>query len=73
MNALLRRAIQTRQPLEMIYLSGGNEITQRKVIIKELKGSYAKAFCYLRNENRLFKLDNILSILPIKPPLYKSS
>lgn len=66
MHSLLARSFTENQPVEMIYLAGNNQITHRKIIVKELYGSYFKAFCLLRNEHRMFKLENILSVMPEK-------
>ncbi|HAQ07545.1 MAG TPA: hypothetical protein DCR24_08515 [Bacillus bacterium] len=73
MRSLLIRSFKENRPVEMIYLSGNNEITHRKVIVKELNASYFKAFCFLRNDNRLFKIENILSVLPEKRKFKKIS
>lgn len=73
MNILLQRSLEEKKPVEMIYLAADSQITQRKVIVKELHGSYFKAFCFLRNGNRLFKVDNILSVMPERSKFLKTS
>jgi predicted DNA-binding transcriptional regulator YafY len=73
MNTLLKKSLQGNQPVEMIYLATNNKITQRRIIVKELRGNYFKAFCFLRNEDRLFKVENILSVMPVKHKLLKTS
>ena len=73
MNSLLMRSLKENKPIEMIYLAANNEITHRKIIVKELHDSYFKAFCYLRNDNRLFKYENILSAMHEKRKLKKTS
>jgi predicted DNA-binding transcriptional regulator YafY len=73
MNTLLKKSLQGNQPIEMIYLAANNKITQRRIIVKELRGNYFKAFCFLRNEDRLFKVENILSVMPEKRKLRKTS
>lgn len=66
MNRLLIKAMEEQFPLEMIYISSTNKITQRKVLINEVKGSTFRAYCCLRKQTRLFKIDHILSIMPVK-------
>jgi predicted DNA-binding transcriptional regulator YafY len=44
----------------IIYMKG-NEITQRKIHVMEITEDYVRAWCYLRNEPRLFRKENILS------------
>ncbi|WP_174731038.1 hypothetical protein [Mesobacillus harenae] len=66
MNGLLNKSIENHKPIEMIYMAANGEITQRKVIGRELKGQYFVAYCCLRQKNRTFKTSNILSVLPVK-------
>ncbi|MEW8972069.1 MAG: hypothetical protein AB2411_15670 [Mesobacillus sp.] len=73
MNNLLTRSLNESQPVEMIYLAANNQITHRRIIVKEMRGTCFKAFCFLRNDDRLFKVENILSIMPEKRTLLKTS
>jgi predicted DNA-binding transcriptional regulator YafY len=73
MNTLLTKSLKENMPVEMIYLAANNQITHRRIIVKELRGNYFKAFCFLRNEDRLFKIENILSVMPEKSKLLKTS
>ncbi|MBT2678260.1 hypothetical protein J7E38_04555 [Bacillus sp. ISL-35] len=73
MNFLLEKSLKENQPVEMIYFAVDNQITQRRIIVKEIRGNYFKAFCFLRNEERLFKVENILSIMPEKRHFLKIS
>ncbi|MFE8700454.1 hypothetical protein ACFYKX_07505 [Cytobacillus sp. FJAT-54145] len=61
-NGLLERSLRENIVLEMIYLSNQNQITQRRIIVRENKDSSFRAFCYLRKQTRIFKKENILSI-----------
>ncbi|ALC91818.1 hypothetical protein AM500_20025 [Bacillus sp. FJAT-18017] len=67
MNGMLLRSMKENMPLEVIYLSKKNELTQRKMIIRGVKGNDVYAFCLLRRKMRTFKLENILSAMPEKP------
>ncbi|MDP4084418.1 MAG: hypothetical protein Q8934_07335 [Bacillota bacterium] len=64
MNGLIQRSIEEHFPLEIIYLSKNEELSQRKLIVKEVNGDSIKAYCLLRKEVRTFRLENILSIMP---------
>ncbi|GHH98439.1 hypothetical protein [Neobacillus kokaensis] len=64
MDGLFIRSIEQHIPLEMIYLNKNQEITQRKLIIKEVNDQYIRAYCLLRKQIRTFKRENILSIMP---------
>lgn len=66
MNVLLRRALESGEVLEMIYISDKGEISQRRVKVLGISDSSITAYCMLRNKRRTFKLANILSIMPIR-------
>lgn len=73
MNGLLKKSLTENLPVEMIYLAANNEITQRRIIVKEMHEHYFKAFCFLRKADRLFKKENILSVMLERGKLLKSS
>jgi len=66
MNGMLLRSMEENMPLEVIYLSQKNELSQRKMIIRSIRGNDVYAYCLLRNKMRTFKLENILSARPDK-------
>lgn len=73
MNRLLEKSLSENLTVEMIYLAANNQITHRKIIVKEIHDRYFKAFCFLRKADRLFKKENILSVMPERGKLLKSS
>lgn len=64
MDGLLIRSIEEHLPIEMIYLAENKELSQRKLIVKEINDDYIRAYCLLRKQVRTFKRENILSIMP---------
>ncbi|MBY0144761.1 hypothetical protein [Neobacillus niacini] len=64
MDGLLLRSIEENFPLEMIYLSEDQQISQRKLLVKEVNDEYIRAYCLLRKQIRTFRRENILSIMP---------
>ncbi|OIK11178.1 hypothetical protein BIV60_18675 [Bacillus sp. MUM 116] len=64
MEGLLYRSIEEHIPLEMIYLSENQQLSQRKLIVKEVNDEYIRAYCLLRKQVRTFRRANILSIMP---------
>ncbi|WLR53792.1 hypothetical protein LC048_14860 [Mesobacillus subterraneus] len=72
MNALLERSFQEKLTVEMIYLAANNQFTHRRIIVKEMHDHYFKAYCFLRRADRLFKKENILSVMPDRRKLLKS-
>lgn len=66
MNKLLSKSLDEQIPVEMIYISSSNQITQRKIIVKEINGSTIRAYCFMRRQARLFKVEQILSLMPVR-------
>lgn len=64
MDGFLLWAIEENIPLEMIYLSEDHQLTQRKLLVKEVNDEFIRAYCLLRKQIRTFRRDNILSIMP---------
>ncbi|WP_147535744.1 hypothetical protein [Bacillus marasmi] len=63
---LLKKAAESGEMLEMIYISNKGEITQRKIKVINVSEKIFTAYCYLRHKRRVFKQSNILSIAPIR-------
>jgi predicted DNA-binding transcriptional regulator YafY len=70
MEGIFLRSIEENIPLEMIYLSDDNQLSQRKLIVKEVDEEYIRAYCLLRKQIRTFRRQNILSIMPETKPKY---
>jgi len=66
MEALIARAFEEGFPVEIIYLSNKQKMTQRTVLVRAHNKTLIRAYCFLRQQTRLFKIENILSIRPIK-------
>ncbi|MFD9624669.1 hypothetical protein [Peribacillus muralis] len=66
MKYILRKHMEEKAPLEIIYLSEQGKITQRKIQVVEIYPGHIHAFCFLRQTKRTFKLNNILSARLIK-------
>jgi DNA polymerase III epsilon subunit-like protein len=67
MTALIKTAIAGSLTLKMKYLSAGNAgATERRVIPRQIKQDgrlgYLVGFCCLKNEERTFRIDNIMDI-----------
>jgi predicted DNA-binding transcriptional regulator YafY len=65
MNVLIKKAAETGEVLEMIYMSEKGVLSQRRIKILELSAGSIRAFCLLKRRQRIFKLENILSIGPV--------
>ncbi len=65
MNGLLKRAAESGDTYEMIYMSDKNDISQRKIKVLDVSGGRFRAYCFLRKTQRIFKISNVLSRGPI--------
>lgn len=61
MDYILRKHMEEKIPLEIIYLSEKGVITQRRIQVLDIYPGYLSAYCFLRRTNRTFKMGNILS------------
>jgi predicted DNA-binding transcriptional regulator YafY len=66
MRRFLSKALNEKQLIEIIYISDKQTITQRTIQISEINQHTIRAYCFLRKQSRLFKINNILSVLPKK-------
>jgi predicted DNA-binding transcriptional regulator YafY len=66
MKGLLMRAAESGERLEMIYQSNKGDLTQRIIKVEKVGKDSFKAYCYTRMQLRTFKLNNVLSIGPIR-------
>jgi predicted DNA-binding transcriptional regulator YafY len=56
----LKASLERGKIICIIYLKD-NEITERKIKVFHISSGNVKAYCFLRNQNRTFKIKNILS------------
>ncbi|EIJ79093.1 hypothetical protein PB1_16089 [Bacillus methanolicus PB1] len=66
MNGLLKRALESGETLEMIYLSDKNQLSQRKIKVVDISSNTFRAYCFSRRQPRTFKKSNVLSIGPVR-------
>lgn len=52
--------------MEMIYMSNKGELSKRRVKVLSLQEDAFRAFCFVRKQQRIFKIENVLSIRPVR-------
>jgi predicted DNA-binding transcriptional regulator YafY len=60
----LERYLNTGILVDIIYMDQNEQFTKRTVMLKEIRGEHVKAYCYTRHAFRIFKIENILAVLP---------
>lgn len=53
------------QLADILYLSDQGIPTKRRIKFLQIKGDCVQAYCYLRNATQLFKIKNILALIPV--------
>lgn len=56
------KSVQLDQISEMIYMNNNGEISKRRVKVLSVESNTFKAFCFLRNTKRTFKVNNVLVV-----------
>lgn len=59
-NHVINMSLKRQCKVTIIYQKK-DSITLRNIIVKAIEGSRIKAYCYLRKQNRIFKLENVLA------------
>lgn len=59
---VLKHALEDHQVITIMYMKG-EEITKRKIKINKINDNEVEAYCYLRQQIRHFKKQNILSAM----------
>lgn len=54
------------QTIEMIYLDRKNRFTQRRVKVQSVDGQLIRAYCLVQRGPRVFRVENILAVQPVK-------
>ncbi|WP_419877975.1 WYL domain-containing protein [Brevibacillus centrosporus] len=61
----LQRAISQHQHIQIIYLGGDGNTSQRILRPVEIAGDRLKVYCLTRRAPRVFNIENILAIQPV--------
>jgi predicted DNA-binding transcriptional regulator YafY len=62
MKNFLSRCHLNKMPVEIMYITNNGQVSQRTISIKDINETTIRAYCHLRKTQRVFKVENILSI-----------
>ena len=65
MKAQILKAFKYQQLVDMMYMANDGSISKRRVKILKVTGDSFQAYCFLRHKKRTFKIDNVLSLMPV--------
>lgn len=68
MQFLLKKSLEEALPVEIIYQGRDSEFTKRTIVVKGINDTYIKAFCLTKRKPRIFKIDSILAVSPVRTP-----
>ncbi|KAB2337668.1 WYL domain-containing protein [Cytobacillus depressus] len=66
MNRLLIRACEEKFPVEIIYCNKDNVFSKRTISVRAINDSYIKAFCLIKKQTRIFRVESILAVALLK-------
>lgn len=62
MDHLLKYSFNQKIPIELIYLNGSGDLSQRTVIVRKIYEDRVLVYCMQKQQVRMLKLANILSV-----------
>ncbi|HWL25428.1 MAG TPA: transcriptional regulator [Ureibacillus sp.] len=65
MKAQLMKFMLRNQLVDMIYLAKSGEVTKRRIKIIHVNEQSIIAYCFMKQSQRTFLIDNILSLYPV--------
>lgn len=65
MKAQILKAFKYQQLVDMMYIANDGGISKRRIKILKMNGETFQAYCFLRKEKRTFKMENVLSAIPV--------
>ncbi|MCY7887460.1 hypothetical protein MOA93_20595 [Bacillus spizizenii] len=64
MESILKRSLTEKTALDMIYMKNDGLITKRSIIVRQIKQSYIRAYCFTSRQTKTFTIENILAVSP---------
>lgn len=61
----LMKAMERDQIVTIIYLAKNGVATKRQIKIYKISDDSFQAFCFLKNEQRTFLINNVLAFVPV--------
>lgn len=65
MKEQILKAFKYQQLVDMMYMANDGSISKRRIKILKVSGDSFQAYCFLRHKKRTFKMDNVLSLMPV--------
>lgn len=65
MKAQILKAFKHQQFVDMMYMANDGTISKRRVKILKVSGESFQSYCFLRHKKRTFKMENVLSLIPV--------
>jgi len=65
MESILKRSLNDKTALDMIYIKKDGTISKRSVVVHQINQDYIRAFCFKSRQIKTFCIENILAINPV--------
>lgn len=66
MKGLFIKSMEAKEKIVIFYMDSDNNVTQRYVQVIKMNDSHILVYCFYRKKVRTLKLDNILSVGPLR-------
>ncbi|MDA1478416.1 hypothetical protein [Bacillus changyiensis] len=64
MDSMLKRSLEERTALDMIYMRRDGRISKRSIIVHQINEGYIRAYCFKSRQTKTFTTENILAVSP---------
>lgn len=66
MTGLLKRSLENKEKIQIMYLDRKGELTQRYVTVVKINQTHVVCYCHYKKQRRMFRLKNILAASPFR-------
>ncbi|ADY20378.1 hypothetical protein P4U05_16855 [Bacillus paranthracis] len=66
MSHLLKFSLNSKMPIELIYMKSEQDFSQRRVIVRKIYEDRIVVYCMMRKQLRTLKLDKVLSVAKVE-------
>lgn len=65
MRKTLDKSVRYGEELDMMYMAADRTISRRRIKVLQVGEVSFRAYCYMRQSNRTFTIENVLALVPV--------
>ncbi|WP_203249218.1 hypothetical protein [Sporosarcina beigongshangi] len=62
----LLKSMEYHESLDMMYIAKNGVVSKRRIAVLQVGDVSFRAYCFLRQSKRTFKIENVLALVPVK-------